>query len=40
MHRALTRPAITRFDPLAVIDDRGEFLGIVSIDRLMRALLS
>ena len=40
LHRALTRPAITRFDPFAVIDNQGEFLGIVSIDRLMRALLN
>lgn len=39
LHRALTRPTITRFDPVAVIDNQGEFLGIVSIDRLMRALL-
>ena len=39
LHRALTRPAARRFDPFAVIDNQGQFQGIVSIDRLMRALL-
>jgi len=39
LHRALTRPAVRRFDPFAVIDNQGQFQGIVSIDRLMRALL-
>jgi len=39
LHRALTRPAIRRFDPFAVIDNQGQFQGIVSIDRLMRAFL-
>jgi EAL domain-containing protein (putative c-di-GMP-specific phosphodiesterase class I) len=39
LHRALTRPFHKRFDPFAVIDNRGSFLGIVSLDRLMRALL-
>ncbi len=40
LHRALTRPAVTRFDPIAVIDTQGEYLGILSIDRLMRAHLN
>jgi len=39
LYRALTRPAARRFDPFAVIDNQGQFQGIVSIDRLMRALL-
>jgi EAL domain-containing protein (putative c-di-GMP-specific phosphodiesterase class I) len=40
LHRALTRPALTRFDPITVIDSQGEYLGILSIDRLMRSFLA
>jgi len=40
LHRALTRPALTRFDPIIVIDTQGEYLGILSIDRLMRSHLA
>jgi EAL domain-containing protein (putative c-di-GMP-specific phosphodiesterase class I) len=37
--RALTRDAASRFDPLTVIDGRGQLQGIVPMDRLMRAVL-
>lgn len=39
LHRALTRSATHRFDPFAVINEQGEFQGIVRIDRLMRVIL-
>jgi hypothetical protein len=39
-HRALTRPPASRFDPIMVINDRGELQGIIPVDRLMRSLLS
>jgi EAL domain-containing protein (putative c-di-GMP-specific phosphodiesterase class I) len=39
LHRALTRPLETRFDPFAVISSEGVFQGIVHVDRLMSALL-
>jgi hypothetical protein len=35
MHRALARQGQFRFDPLAVINERGEFEGVVRMDRLM-----
>ena len=38
--RALTRPEDQRFDPLAVINDQGEFQGIARIDRLMQQMLA
>jgi EAL domain-containing protein (putative c-di-GMP-specific phosphodiesterase class I) len=39
LHRALTRPVGTRFDPFAVIDGQGVFQGILRVDRLSRVLL-
>lgn len=39
LQRALARPLPCRFDPLALINNKGEFEGILRIDRLMRALL-
>jgi EAL domain-containing protein (putative c-di-GMP-specific phosphodiesterase class I) len=39
MHRALTRSAAQRFDPLAVIDELGKFQAVIRIDRLMRGIL-
>lgn len=39
LHRALTRSAVCRFDPLVAIDGDGELQGLVRIDRLMRAQL-
>lgn len=35
MQRALARPPALRFDPLVAIDQRGEFLGLVEVDRMM-----
>jgi EAL domain-containing protein (putative c-di-GMP-specific phosphodiesterase class I) len=40
LHRALTRPAATRFDPIAVIDPQGTLQGVIHIDRLSRILLA
>jgi len=39
LHRALTRAASSRFDPLAVINGQGALLGTVRVERLMRAVL-
>ena len=36
MHRALTRPPESRFDPIVVTNELGRVEGIVSADRLMR----
>ncbi len=38
--RAVSRPAIFRFDPIAVIDERGALLGLAPVERLVRAALS
>lgn len=35
MQRALARSPALRFDPLVIINERGEFVGVVEIDRLM-----
>ena len=35
--RAMTRPAKTRFDPLACVDARGRFLGLVHMEHLVTA---
>jgi EAL domain-containing protein (putative c-di-GMP-specific phosphodiesterase class I) len=40
LHRALSREAETRFDPVVVINNEGECVGIVDIDRLMLLELS
>jgi len=39
LYRALTRPLATRYDPLVVIDAKGDLQGLVSLDRLTRSLL-
>jgi EAL domain-containing protein (putative c-di-GMP-specific phosphodiesterase class I) len=39
LHRALTRPLESRFDPIAVINEQGGFEGVVVTDRLMRLAL-
>ena len=39
LHRALTRPAHLRFDPLVVVNERGTLVGIVHIDRLVREVI-
>lgn len=39
LSRAMTRPAVTRFDPLAITGEAGEFLGLAPIDRLIGAAL-
>jgi EAL domain-containing protein (putative c-di-GMP-specific phosphodiesterase class I) len=36
LHRALTRPVHLRYDPLIVLNARGESIGIVRLDRLIR----
>ena len=38
--RALTRPEASRFDPLVCCDDRGVYLGVVRMERIMVALAS
>lgn len=38
--RAMTRPEAMRFEPLAVTDEEGKLEGVVTIDRLVRALLA
>lgn len=35
LHRALARPASLRFDPIAVVNGRGEAVGAVRMDRLI-----
>lgn len=39
LHRALTRSSDCRFDPLATINERGQFGGLLRLDRAMRAAL-
>lgn len=39
LERALTRDEAHRFDPIAVIGDAGEFLGVVHVDQLMVSIL-
>jgi len=39
LHRALTRGPAQLFDPFAVINEEGEFQGVIRIDRLMRGIL-
>jgi EAL domain-containing protein (putative c-di-GMP-specific phosphodiesterase class I) len=36
LHRALTRPIHLRYDPLLVVNARGECTGVVHLDRLIR----
>lgn len=38
--RAMTRPEAMRFEPLVVTDEEGKLEGVVTIDRLVRALLA
>ena len=38
--RAMTRPQRTRFDPVACVDARGAYLGLLPLDRLMPAALA
>ncbi|MBL8209423.1 MAG: EAL domain-containing protein [Bryobacterales bacterium] len=38
--RAMTRPGEMRFDPLVVTDEEGKLEGVVTIDRLVRAMLA
>lgn len=38
--RAMTRPLPRRFDPLVCVDDSGEYLGVVRVERLIEALTS
>jgi EAL domain-containing protein (putative c-di-GMP-specific phosphodiesterase class I) len=40
LRRALSRPQALRFDPIAVIGERGELRGIVRIERLIQSALS
>lgn len=40
LQRALTRSEAKRFDPIAVIDEFGMFIGAVRIDRLMASILA
>jgi EAL domain-containing protein (putative c-di-GMP-specific phosphodiesterase class I) len=39
LRRALTRPAASRFDPLACCDERGHYRGLVPVERLVESLL-
>jgi EAL domain-containing protein (putative c-di-GMP-specific phosphodiesterase class I) len=39
LQRALARPLPLRFDPLIAINERGEFLGLLRVDRLMSEAL-
>ncbi len=39
LYRALNRPPATRYDPIIVIDAKGDLQGLVSLDRLTRAML-
>jgi EAL domain-containing protein (putative c-di-GMP-specific phosphodiesterase class I) len=39
LHRALTRGNAQHFDPFAVIDEQGEFRGVIRVERLMRGVL-
>ena len=39
IERALARPLAARFDPMAAINERGEFLGLLRVDRLMNEVL-
>ena len=39
LHRALARQEQFRFDPIAVINERGEFQGVVRMDRLLMEAL-
>lgn len=36
--RAMARPLATRYDPVAVVDQRGAYTGVVSIDRIVGVL--
>lgn len=36
--RAMARPLGTRFDPIAIVDQRGAYLGVVPIDRIVAVL--
>ena len=40
LRRAISRPLATRFDPVAVTGECGEFLGILRIDHLMNGVLA
>ena len=39
LQRALTRPSHLRFDPLIVVNELGQFVGIVRIDRLVHEVI-
>lgn len=39
LRRAMTRPLATRFDPLACVDRLGRYVGLVTVDSLVRATL-
>ncbi len=39
LHRALTRHSHLRFDPLVVVNERGELVGVVHLDRLAREVI-
>lgn len=39
LRRALTRPAVQHFDPLAVIDEQGKLVGVARIECLTRGIL-
>ncbi len=40
LYRALARPMETRFDPMVIVNNEGECVGIVTVDRLMSSLLT
>lgn len=40
LQRSLTRDAGTRFEPIAAINERGQFMGVVQVDRLMQTVLA
>ena len=39
LHRALTRPTHLRYDPIVVLNERGEFNGVIHLDRLIREVI-
>lgn len=40
LQRALTRGVGARFDAIALINERGQFLGVVQVDKLMQGMLA
>lgn len=40
LHRALARPGGLRFDPMVVVNNEGECVGMITMDRLMMSVLT